>query len=61
MFFRKISKQLKEQDWTAIWIDLVIVVVGVYLGIQVDNWNEARNDLDRAAASQCAFLRIWSN
>lgn len=48
MFFRKISKQLKEQDWTAIWIDLVIVVVGVYLGIQVDNWNEARDDRERA-------------
>ncbi|MEO0615989.1 MAG: hypothetical protein AAFY69_07615 [Pseudomonadota bacterium] len=48
MFFRKISKQLKKQNWAAIWIDLVIVVVGVYLGIQVDNWNEARNDRDRA-------------
>ncbi|MEM9323754.1 MAG: hypothetical protein AAGA41_13040 [Pseudomonadota bacterium] len=48
MFFRKISKQLKDQDWTAVWIDFVIVVVGVYLGIQVDNWNDARADRDRA-------------
>ncbi|MEL6950547.1 MAG: hypothetical protein AAGM16_10600 [Pseudomonadota bacterium] len=48
MFFRKISKQLKDQDWTAIGIDFVIVVVGVYLGIQVDNWNDARADRDRA-------------
>ncbi len=48
MFFRKISKHLKDQNWAAIGIDFVIVVVGVYLGIQVDNWDEARADRDRA-------------
>ncbi len=48
MFFRKISKHLKGQDWAAIGIDFVIVVVGVYLGIQVDNWDEARSDRERA-------------
>lgn len=48
MFFRKISKHLKDQDWAAIGIDFVIVVVGVYLGIQVDNWDEARADRERA-------------
>ena len=48
MFVRKISKHLQKQDWAAIAIDFVIVVVGVYLGIQVDNWDEARADRERA-------------
>jgi len=38
---------MKDQDWTAIGIDFVIVVVGVYIGIQVANWNDARLDAER--------------
>lgn len=31
-----------RQDWFAVAIDLAIVVVGVFLGIQASNWNAAR-------------------
>lgn len=31
-----------DQNWFAVGIDLVVVVVGVFIGIQVANWNEAR-------------------
>jgi hypothetical protein len=40
-------QHVKGQDWTAIVIDFVIVVVGVYIGIQVANWNDARLDAER--------------
>ena len=33
---------LRAQDWIAITIELAIVVVGVFIGIQVANWNEER-------------------
>ena len=42
MILRRLSQSLKEQNWTAIWIEFVLLVVGVFLGIQVANWNEAR-------------------
>ena len=42
MISRRLSQSLKEQNWTAIWIEFVLLVVGVFLGIQVANWNEAR-------------------
>lgn len=42
MLFRRIAQHVKEQNWTAVGIDFVIVIVGVFLGIQVSNWNEAR-------------------
>ena len=42
MTLRRIWKQLAEQNWPAVCIELVVVVVGVFVGIQVANWNEAR-------------------
>lgn len=42
MLLRRITKHVKDQNWFAVWIDFVIVVVGVFLGIQIGNWNEAR-------------------
>jgi hypothetical protein len=42
MFLRRIVENLRVQNWTAISIDFLIVVVGVFLGIQASNWNQAR-------------------
>lgn len=42
MILRRLSESLKEQNWTAIGIEFVLLVVGVYLGIQVANWNTER-------------------
>ena len=44
MLLRRVSKHVKEQNWFAVGIDLVIVVVGVFIGIQVANWNDAQAD-----------------
>jgi len=42
MLLRRVTEHVREQNWTAIGIDFVIVVVGVFVGIQVSNWNETR-------------------
>jgi hypothetical protein len=47
MMLRRITRHVREQNWTAIGIDFVIVVVGVFIGIQVSNWNESRNERAR--------------
>ena len=49
MLLRRVIEHLRRQEWTAIAIDLVIVVVGVFIGIQVANWNEARVNDARAS------------
>ena len=41
---RHVISQLRRQDWTAVFIELVIVILGVFIGIQVSNWNQARAD-----------------
>jgi hypothetical protein len=48
MISRRIIAHVRAQDWFAVFIDLVIVVVGVVIGIQVANWNEERGDRARA-------------
>ena len=44
MILRRLSQSLKEQNWSAICVEFVLLVVGVFLGIQVANWNAARVD-----------------
>ena len=49
MILRRLSQSLKEQNWTAIVIEFVLLVSGVFLGIQVANWNEDRVERSREA------------
>jgi hypothetical protein len=44
MILRRLSQSLKEQNWTAICIEFVLLVLGVFLGIQVANWNDERQE-----------------
>lgn len=43
MLLRRITKHVKDQNWFAVGIDFFIVVIGVFIGIQVANWNETRS------------------
>ena len=47
MLLRRITRHVKDQNWTAIAIDFAIVVTGVFLGIQLGNLNEQRADQQR--------------
>lgn len=42
MLLRRITQHIKAQNWFAVFIDFVIVVCGVFIGIQVANWNAQR-------------------
>lgn len=48
MLLRKIIQHVREQNWTAVAIDFFIVVLGVFVGMQVTNWNESRLEAQRA-------------
>ena len=50
MLLRRITKHVTDQNWFAVFIDFLIVVVGVFIGIQVSNWNETR--AERGAESE---------
>ncbi len=42
MILRRVIEHVRNQQWTAIAFDFLITVVGVFVGIQVSNWNSAR-------------------
>ena len=48
MNISKLGTRLRTYDWTAAVIELVIVVVGILIALEVSNWNQSRQDLARA-------------
>jgi len=48
MILRRIAQNLKQQHWTGVLIELVIVVLGVFLGLQAQEWANARAEQHRA-------------
>ena len=44
MILRRLAGALKRQNWTTILIEFVLLVSGVFLGIQAANWNETRRE-----------------
>ncbi|GJL91346.1 DUF6090 family protein [Hyphococcus sp.] len=44
MILRRVTDAFRRQDWFTVFIETMIVVLGVFLGLQVNNWNEARQD-----------------
>ncbi|MCA8900452.1 MAG: hypothetical protein KDA53_04320 [Hyphomonas sp.] len=49
MILQRLTASLRKQDWFAVVIETLIVVLGVFLGIQLGNWNAARQTRDAAA------------
>lgn len=42
MIFKRFAANLRAQNWFAIAIELAIVIVGVFIGTLVANWNQQR-------------------
>ena len=40
----KLGRRLREHDWFAAGIELLIVIVGILIALQVSNWNQDRQD-----------------
>ena len=49
MVIRRIYRHAASYNWFAVLIDLLIVVAGVFLGTQANNWNQARIERSDAA------------
>ncbi len=47
MILRRIKAHVEKENWFAVGIDFTIVVIGVFIGLQVANWNEARGEQAR--------------
>ena len=50
MLLRRVTQHVRDQNWLAVGLDFLIVVVGVFMGLQVANWNTERVDRTEEAA-----------
>lgn len=57
MITNRISKAIQQQDWTTFLIELVLVIAGVLIALQLDQWKEARAE----DAQEIEFLKKVRN
>ncbi len=55
MIIRRLAGALREQNWFTVVLEVVIVGVGIFVGLQVDGWNEGRKKQQNIEAQ---LLRI---
>lgn len=44
MILRRLADNLRAQNWASVAIELVIVILGVFIGIQAANWDQGRQE-----------------
>lgn len=44
MILRRMTQNIRNQDWFTVLVEFVMVVAGVYIGIQVSNYNDSLRD-----------------
>ena len=42
MIRRVLVPAMRRQDWAAVAIEVLVVIVGLYLGLQLNAWKESR-------------------
>ena len=42
MILNRFANAIREQNWFTVVLEIVVVVVGIFIGLQVDDWNQDR-------------------
>jgi hypothetical protein len=49
VLIRRFAEHIKAQNWFAVGLDFVVVVLGIFIGLQVADWNQMCLDRQEAA------------
>jgi len=44
MILRRLADAIRQQNWFTVVLEILIVVAGIFIGLQVDDWNNLRKD-----------------
>ncbi|MBU2605302.1 MAG: hypothetical protein KKC43_05365 [Alphaproteobacteria bacterium] len=55
MILRRLTNAFRKQDWFTVAVETLIVVLGVFLGLQVNNWNADRT---ARSAERTTLIRL---
>jgi hypothetical protein len=42
MIIKRFAHAIREQSWFTVVLEIIIVVIGIFVGLQVDDWNQRR-------------------
>ncbi len=48
MILRRLADAIRQQNWFTVCVELFIVIIGVFMGLQAQNWNQARIERNTA-------------
>ena len=51
MIVQRLNEAIRSQNWANVFIEFVIVVLGIFVGLQANNWNESRLDRNQERES----------
>ncbi|MDF1770275.1 hypothetical protein [Maricaulis sp.] len=51
MILARITKALKDQNWLAVSLEFIIVILGVVIGFQVTQWSSSQAEAERRAVA----------
>ena len=57
MLLHSVAQRLRQHDWLGVVVELFVVVIGVFLGLQASNWNDARTATREEAVLIERFVR----
>lgn len=55
MILRRITKHVRDQNWFAVGIDFLIVVVGILIAFQITNWSQDQTERAELARTEIAL------
>ncbi len=44
MILNRLAEAVAKQNWFVVFIEVLVLVIGIFIGLQVDDWNQARKD-----------------
>src|SRR5687768_4083825 len=53
MILRRLAHAIREQNWFAVVLEVTVVVLGIFVGLQVNDWNQRR--LERESDQRAAL------
>lgn len=58
MLLRRFTKHVSDQNWFAVGLDVVVVIAGIFLGLQISDWKSKQDD---AVLEQQYIKRLTSD
>jgi hypothetical protein len=56
LILRRLTHAFREQNWFALALELVVVVIGIFIGLEVNDWNQKR--LERESDQRALALFV---